>query len=233
MKRNTITAACAAILVSIWLYASPGALAYPASVLASVDVEAPENPAQIPLRVGNLSSAIAMGLVAGPGATSGVLAGSATASGRDTRLSENAASQNLRVADELAAAICDALKRKGFNAQPRSNAAQAQPATARITFTIEEVAYERRAWGKIGPKLTVRVRAYESPSDDRIFSDTYKYDMYAQTLGWTMLRPPEQYGFDEADDVLAHPDVAIAGLRTGITMIADRLVDDFLADVDN
>jgi hypothetical protein len=207
--------------------------AMPRSSLASIHVVAPENPTHIPLRVGSLSSAIALGLTAGPGATAGELAGSAGASGRDTKLTESVAGKNLRMGDELAKAIADALQRKGFGAAVATSGQQPQSPTARLTASIEEAAYERRAWGKIGPKLVVQVRVHDVASGDRLFADTYKYDMYAQTIGWTILRPPPEYGFEEAEEVTAHPEIVVAGFRTGFQMIADRVADDIVSELDD
>lgn len=114
-----------------------------------------------------------------------------------------------------------------------SSTGAGQTPTARVGISIEEAGYERRVWGKIGPKLTVRARLYEASSGDRLWGDTYVYDRSAQTLGWTMLRPPEEYGFDEPEDVLAHPDVVVAGLRTGVRMIADQIAEDIASDLDD
>ena len=111
--------------------------------------------------------------------------------------------------------------------------AQAQAPTARLELIIEKAGYERRVWGKIGPKLTVRVRVYEAASNDRAFADTYKYDMSAQTIGWTMLRPPEAFGFDEPEEVPAHPEVVVAGLRKGIEMIAERAAEDIVRELED
>src|SRR6185437_2511500 len=121
---------------------------------------------------------------------------------------------------------------EGEGLQRLHGAQQQQQPTAKVAFIVEEAGYERRVWGKIGPKLTVRVRLLDAASNDRLWGDTYKYDMVAMTIGWTMLRPPEQYGFDEPADVLAHPDLAVEGLRTGIRMIADRAADDLIGEID-
>lgn len=205
--------------------------AAPRALLNAIEVTAPANPTHLPLKVGNFGSAIALGLFVGPGATAGELAGSAEASGRATKLTESLAGQNLRVGDELAQAMEAALKQRSFNAFAAG--ASQQPPSVRIVFEIEECGYERRVWGKIGPKLTVRVRVFDITNNDRVFGDTYKYDMYAQTLGWTMLRPPEEYGFEDADSVLAHPDVVAAGIRTGIRMIAERAAEDIVGEFDD
>src|SRR3954462_3443322 len=79
--------------------------AVPPSAVASIEVTAPPNPTHIGLRVGDFGSAIALGLVVGPGATAGELAGSAEASGADPKLTERMAQQNLRIGDELAQAM--------------------------------------------------------------------------------------------------------------------------------
>jgi hypothetical protein len=220
-----------ALLCALTIASAAPSRATPRSAVGAIEVTAPPNPTHIPLKVGNLSTAIALGLAVGPGATSGELAGSAEASGKDTSLSARAAERDLRLGDEFALAIEGALKAKGLNAFLAGVAGQSP--TARLTIEIMEAGYERRAWGKIGPKLTVRARVYDAKSGDRLWGDTYKYDMYAQTLGWTMLRPPEEYGFDEAEDVLAHPDVAIAGLRKGVQMIADEIAKDVVEDLDD
>ena len=204
--------------------------AIPRSSVASIEVTAPPNPTHIPLKVGDFASAIALGLVVGPGATAGELAGSAETSGADPKLSQRLNGEDLRIGDELAQAMETALKQKGLNAFGAGGNAQ-QP-TARIVLIIEEAGYERRVWGKIGPKLTVRVRLLDATSGDRLWGDTYKYDMVAQTIGWTMLRPPAEFGFDEPEDVLAHPDIVVAGLRTGIRMIADRAAEDIAGELD-
>ena len=219
---------CAAALA----VAAPGH-AMPRSVMAAIEATAPPNPEHIPLKVGDFGSAIALGLIVGPGATAGELAGSAEASGKDPKLSERLAGQKLLIGDALAQAMVGALKKRGFNAFSKGGAAQPQPPTARLELIIEEAGYERRVWGKIGPKLTVRVRVYEAASNDRVFADTYKYDMSAQTIGWTMLRPPEEFGFDEPEEVLAHPEVVVAGLRKGIEMIAERAAEDIVGEMED
>jgi hypothetical protein len=209
------------------------AWATPRSAVTAIEVTAAPNPTHIPLKVGSLSSAIALGLTVGPGATAGELAGSAESAGKDATLTQRVADRELRLGDEFAKAIEEALKKKGLNAFLAGSPVAGQTATARVSVSIEEAGYERRVWGKIGPKLTVRARLYEASSGDRLWGDTYVYDMYAQTLGWTMVRPPEEYGFDEPEDVLAHPDVVVAGLRTGVHMIADHIAEDIVADLDD
>lgn len=220
---------CLMIVLALLIVAPETTNAYPASSLASIQVVAPPNPTHITLKDGDAVTAIALGVLFGPGATAGDLVGSAKESGRDPSLSQKMAEQNLRIGDELAQAMESALKQRGYNA---SVAAVPQSPTTRIVFIIEEAGYERRVWGKVGPKLTVRVRLLDAVSGSNLWRDTYKYDLVAMTIGWTMLRPPEQYGFKEPGDVLAQPGLAVEGLRTGIRMIADRAASDMLEDVD-
>lgn len=194
-----------------------------------IDVMPTANPDQIPLRVGNLGSAILLGLAFGPGATSGELAGSANASGRATTLSERVAPFNLRMGEEFASAMATALQQRGVDAAVQGSAARAP--TMRLTFSFEEIAYERRVWGKIGPKMVVRIRVRDAASDDRLFGDTYMYDMYAQTIGYTILRPPEEVGFEDSDQVLAHPDRVVEGFRIGFRMIAEEAAKDIVEEL--
>lgn len=231
MIRLRILNAAVALSACTFAFGVLTSAAAPRTALSVVEVAPPPNPTHIPLRVGNLSSAIALGIVVGPGATAGELAGSAASSGRDPKLSQRMAEQNLRIGDELALAMEASLRRHAFNAFVTGASAQAP--TARVVFEIEEAAYERRVWGKIGPKLTVRVRVFDTATGDRLFADTYTYDMYAQTIGWTMLRPPPEYGFEEPEEVLAHPEIVAAGFRTGIRMIADRAADDIVDELDD
>jgi hypothetical protein len=116
----------------------------------AIEVTAAPNPTHIPLKVGSLSSAIALGLAVGPGATAGERAGSAESTGKDATLTECVADRELRLGDEFAKAI--------------GSSVAGQTPTARIGISIEEAGYERRVWGKIGPKLTVKARSYEAQS---------------------------------------------------------------------
>lgn len=223
------------ILLSVLMLAAAAAPSYTAARAESapssvqIDVIPTENPDKIPLRVGNLGSAILLGLAIGPGAASGELAGSAASSGKANTLSERVAPYNLRMADEFAAAMAKALQQHGVDAAVQGSAARA--ATMRLTYSFEEVAYERRARGKIGPKMVVRIRVRDAASDDRLFGDTYMYDMYAQTIGYTILRPPEEVGFDEADEVLAHPDRVVEGFRIGFKLIAEEAAKDIVEEL--
>ena len=137
--RRHVLGSALAFLGIAFLAVSPG-YAIPRSSVTSIEVTAPSNPAHIPLKVGDFASAIALGLLVGPGATAGELAGSAEASGADPKLSQNMSGQNLRIGDELAQAMEVALKQKGLNAFASGGS---QPPTAKIVFIIEEAAYER------------------------------------------------------------------------------------------
>jgi hypothetical protein len=194
------------------------AYAIPLAAVANIEVTAPPNPTSLDLRDGNTESVVAIGGSALDASTS---ADASVAAGSPSRL---------HIGDELAQAMAAALKEHGLNVSAPATAPQSQ--TAKVAFVIEEAGYERRVWGKIGPKLTVRVRLLDAGSGDRLWGDTYKYDRAAMTIGWTMLRPPDQYAFESMDDVTAHPETVTEGLRTGIRMIAERAAEDLIGEID-
>jgi hypothetical protein len=63
-----------------------------------------------------------------------------------------------------------------------------------------------------------------SGSGTRLFWRSYTYDLDVQDAGFdTPLRPDDRYAFDNADDVVTHADVALAGCRAGLAMVAADL----------
>lgn len=184
------------------------------AAIASIAVEPVQNPTHFGLAAGNIATAAAPAV---GGAIGGVLASSVTRS--DDALTAALASQNLRLGDELTEAVTVALKRDGYDIVPAN--ANNQNSDATLGVQISESTYERRAWGAIGPHLVVFVTLTESVTGKRIFYRVYRYDMHTVDLGPNMgLTPDDKYGFDRAEDVLAHPDIVAMGFRAGVTMIA-------------
>lgn len=188
--------------------------------IGTISVDGPKNPDHYGLAIGNVGGAIALGAAVGPGAAAGDLAGSLSTSAKANNLTDVLASQHLLLGDEMNAAVRAALTEDGYNVATAGHADSEPPVDAILHITIEESTYERRVWGKIGPHLIVGARLTNPVSGRLLFSRTYSYDMYAHTVGYTLLRPADEFGFDEPDDVLAHANIAAAGFRAAIPMIA-------------
>jgi hypothetical protein len=192
-------------------------VATPRAAIAVVEVMGPPNPETIALRDGKFSSDIAIGAAAGAGSTP----------------ADPSKLQNLKLGDELGLAVQKAFAAKGVVAYLTGADPHPWPTSA-LQISIDDARYERRLEeSKIGPNLLVRFRLYDGTTRDRLAGDTYMYDMYAQTIGRTILRPPEEFGFDKKEDLQAHPEVMLAALRKGIDMIAQQIVTDILADIDD
>lgn len=192
------------------------AVATPRAAIAVVEVMGPPNPETISLRDGTFSTEIAIGAAAGAGSTP----------------ADPSKLQNLKLGDELGVAVQKAFAAKGVVAYLTGADPHPWP-TSSLQISIDDARYERRLEeNKIGPNLLVRFRLYDGTTRDRLVGDTYMYDMYAQTIGRTILRPPAEFGFDKPEELQAHPEVILAALRKGIDMIAQQIVADIMADID-
>jgi hypothetical protein len=78
----------------------------------------------------------------------------------------------------------------------------------------------------------IRFRLFDATSRDKLLGNTYIYDLYAKTIGWSVVRPPEEFGLDKPDDLQARPDVILSAMRKGIDLIASQIATDILADVE-
>lgn len=177
------------------------------------------NPTEYGLFVGNVGAAIAMGAAVGPGATAAMIQQSTTEPGQQSTFTELLQAQDLRLGDELDAGVEAKLREAGYTmvswGDPRANAI--------LSFYIDQSTYERRVWGAIGPHLVIRA-ILNDVSGKKIFERIYRYDMEQLNIGLAaVLTPDNKYGFDEPADVLAHPDIAAAGLRAVIPLIAENL----------
>ncbi|MEQ1753303.1 MAG: hypothetical protein ABL973_04140 [Micropepsaceae bacterium] len=200
------------VVMAAALGAAAPSYATPRAALAVVEVLAPGNPEQVEVRDGTFSTEIAIG-------------------GAATTPADQAKLQNLKLGDELAVAVQKALIAKGLSAYVTGTDPHPWP-TSSLQLSIDDTRYERRLEGKIGPNLLIRFRLYDATSRDKLASDTYTYDMYAKTIGRTILRPPEEFGFDKPEDLTAHPEVVLAAMRRGLDMIAAQIATDILADMD-
>jgi hypothetical protein len=201
-----------------WLGATMPSLATPRAAIAVVEVLGPGNPEQVAVRDGTFSTEISIGAAQG--------------ASKDQKLTDQAALQQLKLGDELAVAVQSAFKAKGVVAYIAGADPHPWP-TSSLQLSIDDTRYERRLEEhKIGPNLLIRYRLYDATSRDRLIGDTYIYDMYAKTLGRSILRPPAEFTFDKPEDLKAHPEVILAALRKGIDMIAEQIVTDIMADID-
>jgi len=207
-----------------------------AGAIRQIALAGPANPAQYNLAVGDLGGAIMMGTAVGAGAAAGTLAGSMTDREKAPTFTAAMAAQHLALGDELAAAISQALSGNGY-AVHRIAPARRRPEAlldgnaeltagddALLDLAIEKSTYERRVWGKIGPSLTIRLRLTEAHTARVLLQKTYRYDLYSATIGYTILRPPPEYGFADAADVMADPPRAAAGFRAVIPLVVADLV---------
>jgi len=218
--RALLVASLALLLLA--LVSPMSAKATPRAAIAVVEVLGAGNPDHVALRDGTFSGEIAIGAAV---ATS---TGNAAA---DPNLKARAALQTLRLGDELAAAVQKALAAKGVPAYIAGEASHPWP-TSSLQLTIDDTRYERRGEGKIGPNLVVRFRLYDATSRDKLLGNTYIYDLYAKTLGWSVVRPPDEFGLDKPEDLQTKPDVVLAALHKGVDMIAAQIASDILADVE-
>lgn len=192
------------------------AVATPRAAIAVVEVMGPPNPETLSLRDGSFSSEIAIGAAAVTGSTP----------------ADPSKLQNLKLGDELGLAIQKAFAVKSVVAYLTGADPHPSP-TSTLQISIDDARYERRLEeNKIAPNLLVRFRLYDGTTRDRLIGDTYMYDMYANTIGRTNLRPPAEFAFDKPQDLQAHPEIILAGFRKGIDMIAQQIVTDILADID-
>jgi len=193
----------------------------------------PENPQQYSLKVGDIGSAIAMGVGVSPSAATYTFNSASPAQGKS--FSDLLKDQKLALGEELAEGVKAALLRNGYSVstvtiqrpQPADLAGRYDntnsTADVLLDMAIESSSYERRMWGKIGPSLLVTARLIDLHTSRRLFERTYRYDFHASTMGYVILRPAEKYGFDEVGEVLSHPDVAAEGLRAAIPMISNDI----------
>lgn len=187
---------------------APPAWATPKAAIAVVEVLSAANPEQLALRDASSSSEIALAKAQGSGL------------------------ETVKLGDELSLAVKDALKAKGIVAYVAGDQNHPWP-TSSLQLSIDETRYERRLEGKIGPNLQVRFRLYDSNSRDRLVGDTYVYDMYAKTIGRSIVRPPAEFGFEKYEELKSHHDIMLAALRKGVDMIADQIATDILADIED
>ena len=199
------------------------ALATPRAAVAVVEVLGAGNPDHVALRDGTFSDEIAIGAA---------VAAMSDAATKDPKLDERAQLQKLKLGDELAIAVQKALVAKGMTAYIAGDSSHPWP-TSSLQLSIDDTRYERRGEGKIGPNLVIRFRLYDATSRDKLLGNTYVYDLYAKTIGWSVVRPPEAFGFDKTEDLRAHPDVILSALRKGVDMIAGQIASDIMADVEN
>ena len=191
--------------------------------IKSVTIIGPQNPDHIGLGVGDLGSAVAAGTGIGPGAAAGVLGGSVAGSEKQPYLTEALRPQGLRLGDEISAAAFATLRQQGYEVRmPESAGAESSDAV--LDLRIDQIAYERRVWGLIGPKLALDVKLTERASGRTLFYQIYLYDLHTISLGPSLgLTPDEKYGFERPEDVLSHPEVVVAGFRAAIPMIMSHL----------
>ena len=198
------------------------AMATPRSAIDVIEVLGAGNPDHVALRDGTFSGEIAIGASVVP-ATAGAAA--------DPKLGARNELQGLKLGDELAVAVQKALVAKGVKSYVAGELSHPWP-TSSLQLTIDDTRYERRGEGKIGPNLVVRFRLYDATSRDKLLGNTYVYDLYAKTIGWSVVRPPEQFGLDKPEDLQAHPEVILSAMRKGIDLIAAQIAADILADVE-
>jgi hypothetical protein len=198
------------------------ASATPRSAIDVIEVLGAGNPDHVALRDGTFSGEIAIGAAvatATPGATP------------DPKLAARNELQKLKLGDELAVAVQKALVAKGLKSYVAGELSHPWP-TSSLQLTIDDTRYERRGEGKIGPNLVIRFRLYDATSRDKLLGNTYIYDLYAKTIGWSVVRPPEEFGLDNPEDLQARPDVVLSAMRKGIDLIAAQIATDIMADVE-
>ncbi len=198
-------------------------------------IASPENPVRYNLVQGDPTGAGGIAGAAGVGALAGSIAGSMNNQTNAPSFTAAMMQQNLALGDELARAIRDGLAANGYeigSVKPQrrkatdlldSYAGMDSAADAILDIAIEQSTYERRVWGKIGPSLTIHARLVDAKSERRLMQRTYRYDFSAATVGYTLLRPPPEFGFDAIADVMADPARAAAGFRAAIPMIVADL----------
>lgn len=190
-----------------------------AARIHTVAINTTGNPTHYRLSVGDVASSVALGLAFGPAAAAGNLQGSLKDSGDQTNLDKAVAPRNLAFGDEMVQAARAVVEGDGYSVVDGGTA------DATLTFDIQDISYERRVWGQIGPHVVVEVTLVDSATHDTLFSHIYWYDMHGiGSFGrLTLLDPDEKYGFDDQSEVLAHPEIVIAGFRAMIPMMLDDL----------
>lgn len=208
---------------------------------ASIDriaLAGPEDPVVYSLSDG-LETGVYLGDAFGSGTASVLFLYKKASQDLDSRFTATMASQGLKLGCELREGIERSLSQLGYDVVPVDTARE-QPsemladygrlnldADAVLDVAVQHSTYERRAWGKVGPSLTVTLRLVDLRSGRQLFLRTYRYDFYAATIGYTNLRPPEEFGFEEIEAVLANPKVAVEGFRAAIPMILADLRSEF------
>jgi hypothetical protein len=198
------------------------AFATPRAAIEVIEVLGAGNPEEVSLRDGTFSGEIPLGAA---------VATTQASTAADPIQAARNELQKLKLGDELGIAVQKALIAKGLKAYVAGETSHPWP-TASLQLSIDDTRYERRGEGLIGPNLVVRFRLYDATSRDKLVGNTYIYDLYAKTIGWTVLRPAESFGFEKHADIDAHPDVVLKALRNGIDMIAAQIATDILADVE-
>ena len=190
-----------------------------AARIRTISITTTGNPTHYRLSVGDVSTAIALGIAVGPGAAGGTLQGSLNASGQQTKFDAALAPQNLALGDEMVEMARATVERDGYTV------VKGDAADAVLTFDIQDISYERRVWGLVGPHIVVEVTLTDSTTRKILFTHIYWYDMHG--LGsfgrTTQIHPDEKYGFDDENEVLAHPEIAVAGFRAMIPKMLDDL----------
>lgn len=216
MAQSTPARRAALAVLSLWLGSVVPAQATPRAAIEVIEILAPGNPESITVRDGTFSTDIKLGVEAD----------------NITKPTDQAALNSLKLGDELAAAMQKALEAKGIKAYIAGTDPHPWP-TASLQLSIDDARYERRLEeNRIGPNLLIRFRLYDASSRDRLSSDSYVYDMYAKTIGRNIVRPPEEFGFEKREELQAKPGVILAAMRKGIDEIAQEIVKDILADVE-
>ncbi|MEK9970425.1 MAG: hypothetical protein VW600_14890 [Ferrovibrio sp.] len=224
----------AAIALAVSACATQNMSPADANSISRIVLAGPENPARYNLVQGSFSDSGLAG-AAGIGSIAGTLAGSMNDQGNAAGFTATMQAQNLALGDELARAVSDGLAANGYTvatAKPQrrkttelldSYAGIGSGADAILDIAIEHSTYERRVWGKIGPSLTINARLVDARTSRRFLQRTYRYDFSSATLGYTLLRPPPEFGFDTMGEVMANPERAAAGFRAVIPMIVADL----------
>jgi hypothetical protein len=123
--------------------------------------------------------------------------------------------------DEMVGAAEAALKDDGYDVAKTGDVADAT-----LVFEIQDVSYERRVWGLIGPHLVVQATLTNNQTGKAVYSRLYWYDMHAVGIGKKVLDPDEKYGFEKPSDVLVHPETVAAGLRAMIPLMIGDLASE-------
>jgi len=127
--------------------------------------------------------------------------------------------QDMRLGDELTQMAAQQLRSEGFEVTNSLSSAVSSDATLRLSITASGYARRGFIWDKIGPHLVV-VATLTDRVGKKLFYRIYRYDMHTISMGSTLgLTPSDRFGFDSAEAVTSHPELAAAGLQAAIPMI--------------